>query len=152
DHVDVIAVPPRASDAQPQAFTILRDIEVMAMGSQLEVATATPPPGVDADPRTVTLEVTPHQADLLAMADLNSTLRLALRSPQEPARSQSAERLVFATQTQSVSVSQPRMPEPVRLAAPPPQQPQRPVVRRNPSSAVMVIDGDRISDSGTGDR
>jgi len=43
----------------------------------------------------VTLQVTPAQANLLVMADLNSNLRLALRPPQEPARSQPVEALVF---------------------------------------------------------
>jgi Flp pilus assembly protein CpaB len=54
----------------------------------------TPTP-VPEPPLVVTLQVTPAQANLLVMADLNSNLRLALRPPQEPARSQPVEALVF---------------------------------------------------------
>lgn len=36
----------------------------------------------------MTLSVTPEQADILAAADLNTTIRLALRPPNERAQSQ----------------------------------------------------------------
>ncbi|MDE2571784.1 MAG: Flp pilus assembly protein CpaB [bacterium] len=138
DRVDVIAVPPRGAEQQPKAYTILRGIEVVAVGSLLEspAQAQSQQPGAS-DPRTVTLEVTPHQADLLSMADLNSTLRLALRSPQEPARSLPPENLIFAKQYAGG-------------AAAPPVKAGNPVVeRRQPRaplniSPVTVIDGDQI--------
>ena len=46
------------------------------------MTTATPSPEQESA-STVTLEVNPKQADLLAWADANATLRLALRSPRE---------------------------------------------------------------------
>jgi len=150
DYVDVVAVPPRGADAQPKAFTIMRDIEVLAVGSQLESAAATPPPmasGSEGDPRTVTLQVSPRQANLLAMADLNSTLRLALRSPQEPARSQHAEALVFDDQqSQTKNGSQPGAPaKPAAPATAPAAPPQtRKVLARRRISPVIVIDGDQV--------
>ena len=115
DHVDVIAVPPRVGTAQPQAFTILRDVKVLSLNrttiappQEAMPAAANPaanaqaaanpnptPTPIPEPPLVVTLQVTPAQANLLVMADLNSNLRLALRPPQEPARSQPVEALVF---------------------------------------------------------
>ncbi|MBC5828989.1 MAG: Flp pilus assembly protein CpaB [Candidatus Eremiobacteraeota bacterium] len=153
DYVDVVAVPPRGPDAQPKAFTIMRDIEVLAVGSQLENAAATPAPmaaGSEGDPRTVTLQVSPRQAELLALADMNSTLRLALRSPQEPARSQRAEALVFDDQqSQTKNVSPPVAPvPPVKAPAPAAGRPSPPqngkALARRRLSPVIVIDGDQV--------
>ncbi|MEO6912929.1 MAG: Flp pilus assembly protein CpaB [Candidatus Baltobacteraceae bacterium] len=142
DHVDVVSVPPRGSYSQPNAFTIMRDIEVLAVGSSLQNAAATPPPpGTDLDPRTVTLEVTPHQADLLAMADLNSVLRLALRSPQEPLRSQPTEQLVFDKQMPP-SAGGAQQPLQQAKAVDPPPRAHRPSI-----SPVTVIDGDTVVDN-----
>lgn len=140
DRVDVIAIPPR-SGSEPKAFTIIRGAVVMALGNQLESVGATPSPGA-ADVTTVTLAVTPAQADLLSMADLTTTLRLALRSPQEPIRSLPVETLVFenvpavpppAAVTPLVSIPAPYLPQavprPIQVIAPP---------------AVTIIDGDRV--------
>ncbi|HVA38906.1 MAG TPA: Flp pilus assembly protein CpaB [Candidatus Dormibacteraeota bacterium] len=135
DRVDVIAVPPRGAERQPKAYAILRDIEVVAVGDHLEQATTAPK--TDTDPRTVTLEVTPKQADLLAMADLNTTLRLALRSPQERAHPLPPEHLVFAPQY----AANPSMPQPA--SAPQPAAPARPAAAP-PLSPVTVIDGSEI--------
>ena len=141
DYVDVVAVPPRGNSDQPKAYTIMRDVQVLAVGSMLENVTATPaPPGVDTDPRTVTLQVTPHQADLLAMADLNSTLRLALRSSVEPASSQVVETMVF--ERQAAAVSSPVQPQ-AKAADPAPQKPHAPSI-----SPVTVIDGDSVVAAG----
>src|SRR5579884_2120373 len=94
DYVDVIADPPKASAAPPPASAILRGVRVLAIGDSLEYSSATPSPQ-EANSTTVTLEVTPKQADLLVMADLNTTLRLALRSPKEPLNSEPVEALHF---------------------------------------------------------
>jgi pilus assembly protein CpaB len=95
DRVDVIAVPPRVGDETPQGRTILQGALVLASGTQMESTTQ---PASQPDTQmltTVTLGVTPAQADLLATADLNSTLRLALRPPQEPVGRAAAERFVL---------------------------------------------------------
>ncbi|MFY9859963.1 MAG: Flp pilus assembly protein CpaB, partial [Candidatus Cybelea sp.] len=97
DRVDVIAIPPgnSGSGGPPRAVTIFRGIRVLAVGTNLENASATPSPE-EQTAATVTLEVNPKQADTLAWADANANLRLALRSPREPIRSQPTEELVLA--------------------------------------------------------
>lgn len=156
DRVDVIAVPARQGDAPPTAATILRAVRVLAMGDSLENTSATPSPQ-EMQSTTVTLEVTPKQANLLALADINTTLRLAARSPKEPANSMPPEALVFGSMHPQVAA-----------AAPAPSQPasasdamlMRALVERDnhstparPAAAhdsgVIVIDGDRVSDTGT---
>ena len=92
DRVDVIAIPPRQGNEAPRAFTILRGVRILALGAQLENTSATPSPE-EQNSTTATLEVTPQQADLLAAADQNTVLRLALRSPKEPLRSEPTEQL-----------------------------------------------------------
>ena len=66
DRVDVIAIVPARGPAGPVARTILRDIEVLALGSATDELGATPAPDA-AVAATATLEVTPSQADLLAL-------------------------------------------------------------------------------------
>jgi pilus assembly protein CpaB len=94
DRVDVIAQPPKSGAAPPPAATILRGVRVLAIGEDLEYTSATPSPQ-EQQATTVTLEVTPKQADLLVMADINTSLRLALRSSKEPINSQPTEMLHF---------------------------------------------------------
>jgi pilus assembly protein CpaB len=94
DRVDVVAIPPKSTTVPPPAATILRGIRVLAVGPLLENTSATPPPEAQIS-TTVTLEVTPKQVDLLEMADLNTVLRLALRSPREPLNSAPVEALHF---------------------------------------------------------
>lgn len=141
DKVDVIAVPPRVGNAQPSASIILRDVTVFAVGGQLQnLAAATPQPGqqpVPNVPRSVTLEVTPSQADLLAMADLNSTLRLALRPKGD--RSGTTEPIVFASTTFAGPPQGQSAPAPAASSAPP----SKPMPIR-PYSPVEIIDGDQI--------
>ena len=98
DRVDVIADPPKSAAEPPPASAILRGVRVLAIGESLEYTSATPSPQ-EANSTTVTLEVTPKQADLLVMADLNTTLRLALRSPKEPLNSEPTEALHFPSGT-----------------------------------------------------
>ena len=104
DHVDVIAAPPRGV-GPPQAYTIVRDARVLAVGSNVNAAAnaavapspGAPPPPPAGPATTATLEVTPFQADLVASADLNATLRLTLRSPKEPRSSEPAQDMVYPT-------------------------------------------------------
>ncbi len=104
DRVDVIAIPPRQGQAPPPASAILRGVRVLAVGQSIEYNSATPSPSGQ-NSSTVTLEVTPKQADLLAMADLNTTLRLALRSPKEPINSEPVEALHFPSPMQPAAVA-----------------------------------------------
>jgi pilus assembly protein CpaB len=137
DRVDVIAIPARQNDAPPPAATILRGIRVLAIGTSLEYAQASPSPDQQ-NSQTVTLEVNPHQADLLAMADQNTTLRLALRSPREKLNSEPTEALRFPTtpaQAGPVVAAAPAL-------APADPRPQAPRVRRD--SDVIIIDGDHL--------
>jgi pilus assembly protein CpaB len=118
DHVDVIAVTPPRANSLPKAATILRDVQVLAMGTALETPQgATPAP--ESGFQTASLAVTPDQAKLLTLVDLNATLRLALRAPTDGAhRSSIGEKLDL---TQPVSQA-PRVaqngPAPAAAAAP----------------------------------
>ncbi|TAM76114.1 Flp pilus assembly protein CpaB [bacterium] len=137
DRVDVIAVPPRTGNAPPSAASILRGLRVLAIGAVLESPSATPPPQ-ESDRTTVTLEVTPKQADLLTMADINTTLRLALRSPREPVASLDTEPLHFASAGATAVAA-------ARVADPPAARP----AQRSLPPGVMIIDGDRITSLST---
>jgi pilus assembly protein CpaB len=79
DHVDVIAVgQSRGAGSAPQSSTILTNAAVLAMGSALTANTG-PSPAPDPNFGTATLAVTPQEARMLALADLNADLRLSLR-------------------------------------------------------------------------
>jgi pilus assembly protein CpaB len=139
DRVDVLAIPPRASNGQlPHTAAILRAIRVLAVGAELETTSATPSPDYQ-NSTTVTLEVTPQQADLLASADANTTLRLALRSPREPLASQPTESLELPI-TQVAAAPAPARPAAVAPAPAPAPQP----AAAPPHGNIMIIDGDRI--------
>jgi pilus assembly protein CpaB len=140
DRVDVIAIPPN----KQKAVTIFRGLLVLAVGTELENASATPSPQEEGS-ATVTLAVNPKQADLLAWADSNATLRLALRSPREPLRSEQTEQLTINSDNMSLP---PPAPAPV-VAAPPVLAAAAPAPRvlRNP---VELIVGDQIVDPGPG--
>lgn len=135
DRVDVIAVPQKNSSQPPPAATILRGVRVLALGETLEYSSATPSPD-ESNSTTVTLEVTPAQADLLAMADINTTLRLALRSPREMPNSLPAESLRFP-QSQEAPGPMERVGPPALAQAPSPAA----TPRRVQLSSVPVIDG-----------
>ena len=85
----------------------------------------------------MTLGVSPEQADLLTVADLNSTIRLALRSPQEPVSSLPAETLTFADLAAPAASA--NVPPPVKPVPAPTVAPQN---RKTPG--VPVIDGDKL--------
>jgi pilus assembly protein CpaB len=138
DRVDVIAVPPAGNEA-PRGYAILRGALVLAMGADVQTTTAAPPGPLAVappSPTTVTLELTPAQADLLAGADLSTTLRLALRNPSESVGAFPAESLQFATHDAAPATngSAPEAPPAAPPAATTPVQ---------PNAGVTVIDGDR---------
>lgn len=142
DRVDVMASVNRGAGVPPKTFSIIRGAIILAINTQLDQTDATPAPSADAGaPGTVTLGVTPLQADLLTVADLNTTLRLALRSPQEPVHSLPAEKLEFA------DLGQPGGSAPPRTNVPPPIHPAPAPLANVPVPAfvpaVTVIDGDR---------
>ncbi len=164
DRVDVIAQPPRSGSAPPKAVAILRGVRVLAIGDSLEYMSATPSPQ-EANAATVTLEVNPKQADLLVMADLNTTLRLALRSPKEPLNSQPTEPLHFDTAPNaSAPASAPGsavgaiadaalIKELAGNGNPRPaagRQSNAPVPQGEPGSPVTVIDGDHYAGADAG--
>jgi pilus assembly protein CpaB len=133
DRVDVYAITQRAGTGVPQAFGILRDVRVLAVGgSTFGVATGGQNAGIA---HSITLEVTPQQAKTLALADLNSVLRLALRPPNEPARSVAADAFVLAAPAPPAAA--PMAP----AAAPAPQAPAAPV---HHGDGVEYILGDKV--------
>lgn len=152
DRVDVIAIPPPKSNGPPpKAATIFRGVRVLSVGNALENPSATPAPEMQSA-ATVTLEVTPKQADLLAWADANATLRLALRSPRESIRAEPAEELTLSGNGGGVSGPPQMEPAPApplgSLAfGPPPKMAADPPARS--LSPVELIVGDQIVDPGT---
>ncbi|HEX3671183.1 MAG TPA: Flp pilus assembly protein CpaB [Candidatus Cybelea sp.] len=144
DRVDVIAIPPSHNNGPPpKAVTIFRGVRVLAVGNALENPSATPSPQ-EQDASTVTLEVTPHQADVLAWADTNATLRLALRSPRESIRAEPVERLTI-TGNAVAAAPPPVAPSPLAFSMPPPQR--DPPMPRRFLSPVEIIIGDQVVDS-----
>ena len=139
DRVDVIAVPPRATDQPPPAATILRGVRVLALGDTLETSSAMPS-SQESSSTTMTLEVTPAQADLLAMADVDATLRLALRSPREPVGSRPPEVLRFPGAMMPAAAAVAVNPSSGASADPPPRAYAN-------LSGVTVIDGQAGGDT-----
>jgi pilus assembly protein CpaB len=147
DRVDVLATVNKGPGVPPKTFTIIRGALVLAINSTLEMsaaaaAGATPEPDTSGGVGTVTLGVSPEQADLLTVADINATLRLALRSPEEPVRSLPEEKLVFADLGQPAQANQPAVNVPPPLQPAPAPVAPRPVTPLGP--LVTVIDGDKV--------
>ncbi|HKE37337.1 MAG TPA: Flp pilus assembly protein CpaB [Candidatus Baltobacteraceae bacterium] len=120
DHVDVLASPIRGGASIPQAYAIVRDARVVAVGRDLGTPQAAPssspgaaaaPKATPAPPTTVTLAVTPQQADIIMAADLGGVVRLALRSAHEPARSLTAETIVYASEEKRQGSAGPPKPQ-----------------------------------------
>ncbi|HET6275513.1 MAG TPA: Flp pilus assembly protein CpaB [Candidatus Cybelea sp.] len=142
DRVDVIAIPPsKQNGPPPKAVTIFRGIRVLAVGNALENPSVTPSPQ-EQEASTVTLEVTPHQADILAWADTNATLRLALRSPRESIRAEPIEALTITGNTVAAAPP-PVAPAPAGFPMAP--APRDPPVHRFLSPVELII-GDQIVD------
>jgi pilus assembly protein CpaB len=148
DRVDVLATVNKGPGIPPKTFTIIRGALVLALNSTLELSPGATAAGATPSPDTsgvgtVTLGVSPEQADLLTVADLNSTLRLALRSPEEPVRSLPEEKLVFAdlgSPVQAAAAPALNVPPPLQPAQAP--QAPRQVIPLGP--LVTVIDGDKV--------
>lgn len=81
DHVDVVGVFQSSITGVDSSFTILTDVQVKAVGKSLG------PEDEDetgkGSARTVTLQVTPQQAEQLILSDEKGSLRLTLRHPDE---------------------------------------------------------------------
>jgi pilus assembly protein CpaB len=143
DHVDVIAVTQARQGAQPIAATVLRDVPVLAMGTTLETPQgATPSPDAN---QTVSLAVTPVQAKLLTLVDLNATLRLSLRAPGDGRGSAPTigDPINLSVPVQRMSAPAPAA-APAAPAAAPAAAPKAAVQapRRN---SVEVINGDKVA-------
>jgi pilus assembly protein CpaB len=146
DHVDVIAVTqPHGSDQLPRVATILRDKVVLAMGSTMQApaagavaaAAANASSAGDTAVQTATLAVLPREAAILALADLNATLRLTLRSPRETNRSEAPDAFVLDA------------PAVARVAAAPapvaaPAAPVAAAPRKAAPHGIPFIDGDQV--------
>jgi Flp pilus assembly protein CpaB len=150
DHVDVYAVTPRMGESASRAFAILRDVVVLGVGGEITSSSA---PGTQAAQwRSVTLQVNADQAKVLAVADMNSTLRLALRPPGEPLRSEPVDAFTMPS-TQSAPAAP--MPAPVAVQQPPaaggaapPAPKSDPPAARSIGGSVQFILGDRVEGSG----
>jgi pilus assembly protein CpaB len=142
DHVDVIAVTPARQGQQPVAATILRDVPVLAMGTTMETLNgATPSPDAS---QTVSLALSPSQAKLLTLVDLNATLRLSLRAPSDD---KSGKPMLG----DPIDLSVPAAPRGAPAAAPAPAAPAAPAAAPRPAapapvhrSGVEVINGDKV--------
>jgi pilus assembly protein CpaB len=140
DRVDVIADVGGLPGRTPRGVAIIRGALVLAMGSDVSTTTAGPPgplSGPAPSLTTITLAVTPNEADVLIGADLNSTLRFALRNPKERIDAFPAEPLTLAA-----AGSAPANAAPVAAA-----QPARSASTNAAPGHVIVIDGDQV-DSG----
>jgi pilus assembly protein CpaB len=83
DRVDLVLTHVYEKDAVKErqaSETVLRDIRVIAMDQRLDVRPGEPPQIA----KTATLEVTPKQVEIIAVAAEMGKLSLALRSLQEP--------------------------------------------------------------------
>jgi pilus assembly protein CpaB len=148
DRVDIIAIPPRQGGGTPEGVAILRGILVLAINSTMEQA-----PGQSqqqqqqqggndtGNPATITVSVTPKEADLLAAVDQSIPLRLALRSPQEPVHSLPDETLTMPGNEQRAAEAPPP-PPPLPAAVEPAPARVAPIARQAPG--VTVIDGDQV--------
>jgi pilus assembly protein CpaB len=150
DRVDILASVPRGNGVQPKVVAFLRGILILAINATLEnQAGASPSADQGGAAATVTFAVTPKEADILTNADLNTTLRLALRSPQEPAHSLPNEDLVFndtsAPAAAPVAPVYP-IPVPANPAPAPTVGPKAPAFPSVPQGGgVTIIDGDKIT-------
>jgi pilus assembly protein CpaB len=148
DRVDVLASPARAADSQPKAVTIIRGAIVLAINDAIDAVGGASPSPQSANLVTVTLGISAQQADLLTMADLNATLRLALRSPKEPVNSLPPETLVFPENGGSAPAPSGSVPEPFTFAnmqpAPVSGGPRYAPQFGPNAGHVTVIDGDKV--------
>jgi pilus assembly protein CpaB len=144
DRVDVLAQGPAVNNIVQPTVTILRGIQVLGMGVAVKSTSTSEGPAPE-NVGTVTLALTPAQASTLMTADLNATIRLALRSPREPLRGGPIGRIVYANPSGSVTETAAQAPAPMPAAAPLPatastQQPRR----SSTVNGVTVIEGSDV--------
>lgn len=126
DYVDIIRVV-EAPSAFPGGSVILENVRVLAVGSSMGNTDAQMET-VGADPGTVTVELSPQQATILATADFEGQLALALRT-----RSDHAPIVVEMNITPPVSV-------PEVLTEPLPAPDRKPVEK--PRHFIGVLQGE----------
>lgn len=81
DHVDVILirrVRDRSGQDQNVSDTLFRNVRVLAIGQQIQ--TKEGKKAADSSASTATLELTPHQAEMMALANVMGDITLSLRS------------------------------------------------------------------------
>jgi pilus assembly protein CpaB len=144
DRVDVIAVTPARGTSAPLAATILRNKVVLAMGSAVETPVAAQPnaaasPAPDMTVETATLALTPSEAKLIALADLNATLRLALRSSKDVRTHGIADAFDLEPMAAPAAAAPHAAPAPAAAA---PAKPAAPRAVTSPPAGPPVIDGD----------
>ncbi|HZS06383.1 MAG TPA: Flp pilus assembly protein CpaB [Blastocatellia bacterium] len=82
--VDIISVMQSSGSVRPVAKTILQNIKVLASGNQLQPVTdASQNTARQQSVSSVTLEVTPNQAETLALATREGNLQLVIRNPND---------------------------------------------------------------------
>ena len=146
DHVDVIAVTQAHGSATvaPTAATILSNKTVLAMGSTQETPTAAnagASPAPDVTVETATLAVTPREAKIITLADINSTLRLSLRSLKDARGTEQNEPFILPTDAPAAIAAAAAAPAPLAPAAGVPQ----PAVSAAPKRlGPPLIDGDHF--------
>jgi pilus assembly protein CpaB len=145
DRVDVLAQGPAVNNIVQPSVTILRGIQVLGTGVAVK-STSTSEGPTPENVGTVTLALTPVQAATLMTADLNATIRLALRSPAEPLRSGPLGRIVYTNPSGTVTETAAQAPAPMPAAAPSvpavasAQQPHR----SSTVNGVTVIEGSDV--------
>ncbi len=137
DRVDVLA----SGGKTKPTTTIIRGAMVLAVNATLEPQPAEsggPSGAAPSAPVAVTLGVTPDQANELTYADLNTTLRLALRSPSERVR---------AFPAQPLEVDTGETPAPANVVPPlhPVEAPTPGKPAPSPTPGILVIEGSEVT-------
>jgi pilus assembly protein CpaB len=84
DKVDVIVVMKRSQDTPPMSKTILKAVQVFAVNTEMAKSQDKDAEKALEDVRTVSLLLDPEGAERLAMGQEVGTVRLTLRSPDDP--------------------------------------------------------------------
>jgi pilus assembly protein CpaB len=147
DRVDVYAVTPGVGTRRAEAYAILRDVRVLAVGGST-VGSAGSNDAQALATRSMTLEVSPQGAKTLELADLNATLRLALRPPKEPARSEPVDAFTLSPQVSVASA--PSAPKSIEAPAAAPAAAPAPAAPHVAGyGQIEYIFGDKVESSGT---
>lgn len=140
-YVDVIAVDFRSGRArevsQNEVKTILQKIKVLAIAQ--ETANEKGKPKVV---KTVTVELSPKEAEILALYSVYTTIHLVLRNPLEMNEEQAAAAAREETK-KPVKAKPKRKPVVVAAVAPPPPSPAPPPPVAPPSYSIEVIKGSK---------